>query len=407
MQKIPRLLLILDGLGDRPVVELNNNTPLQAACLPVLDKLAKEGQCGIAHPIKPGIVATTVSGTLAILGFDPIKFNIARGVVEAYGSGLQLFPGDIAFRGNWATIDHKGKIIDRRAGRIREGTKELSSSLCNLKIEDINVLVAKCTEHRVAIVLRGENLVESICGSDPGDSFPNELKPIVPYALKKNDEKSYRTAKLLNLFEIEARKILENHPINLERSSKKLLPANTVLTREAGKVHFFPKIKHLDGFGLKGVCITGDDTISGIAKITGLDVCKNRCMTANLDTDLGEKFKLAKEKLENYGIVVLHIKGCDIAAHNKEPQNKKKFIEKIDFELGQFLKNWNNKLRIAVAADHSTCSKKGIHVDDPVPVMITGCGIKADFVKGFDEIQVQSGKIGFIRLHKLWEHFLD
>ena len=115
MQRIPRLLLIIDGMGDRPIIELGDKTPLQAANLPVLDRLAQEGQCGIADPVKRGIVATTVLGTLAILGYDPLKFSIARGVIEAHGSGLKIMPGDVAFRGNWATLDGQGKVVDRRA----------------------------------------------------------------------------------------------------------------------------------------------------------------------------------------------------------------------------------------------------------------------------------------------------
>ena len=405
MKLIPRLLLIIDGMGDSTIFELGNKTPLQAANLQVLDKLACEGQCGLAHPVKPGTVASTVSGTLAILGYDPLKYSIARGVVEARGTGLKIIPGDVAFRGNWATIDDEGKIFDRRAGRIRKGTKQLSSSLNGIKIEDISVLIAPGTEHRLAVVLRGNDLGDCINGSDPGDNFQSGAMPIVPHAIEVNDKKNSRTAKLLNLFEIEARKILTNHPVNLDRKSKNLSSANSILTREPGKFNSFPKIKRPSGYGLSGVCITGDDTISGIARITGFDVCKTRSFTANLDTDLKKKFDLAKNNLENYGVVVLHIKGCDIAAHNGEPKKKKEFLEKIDMELGRFLNSWNKKLRIAVTADHATCSRKGVHVDDPVPVLINGWGINPDSVKGFDEKQVLLGKFGVFRLYKLWEYF--
>ena len=143
-------------MGDRLIDELGDKTPLQAANIPVLDRLAEEGQCGVADPVKRGIVATTVLGTLAILGYDPLKHSIARGVIEAYGCEMEIMPGDVAFRGNWATLDNHGKIIDRRAGRIREGTKELASSLNAIKIEDVSVEVGVGTEHRIAVVLRGE-----------------------------------------------------------------------------------------------------------------------------------------------------------------------------------------------------------------------------------------------------------
>ena len=407
MRIIPRLLLIIDGMGDRPIFELGEKTPLESANLKVFDKLAQEGKCGVAHPVKPGVVASTVSGTLAILGYDPLKYSIARGVVEAYGTGIKIIPGDVAFRGNWATIDEKGEINDRRAGRIRKGTKELSSSLSGINIEDISVLVAAGTEHRLAIVLRGNDLGDRLNGSDPGDYFQTGIRPIVPHAFEKNDKKSSRTAKLLNLFELKAKKILANHPVNLDRNSKNLFLANSILTREPGKVNFFPKIKRPSGLGISGICISGDDTISGIARLVGFDVCKTPSFTANLDTDLKKKFELAKYNLEKYGIVVLHIKGCDIAAHNREPKKKKKFLEKIDFEMGRFLNSWNKKLRIAITADHATCSKKGVHIDDPVPVLLHGWGITPDSVNGFDEKQAQLGKLKFLRLHRMWKYFFE
>jgi len=108
VQRIPRLLLIFDGMGDRPIVELGEKTPLQAANLPVMDQLALEGQCGVADPVRSGTVATTVMGTLAILGYDPLRFSIARGLIEAIGCGMKIMPGDVAFRGNWATLDEEG-----------------------------------------------------------------------------------------------------------------------------------------------------------------------------------------------------------------------------------------------------------------------------------------------------------
>ena len=403
MQRTPRLLLILDGMGDRPIPELGDKTPLQAANLPIMDQLVMEGQCGIADPVKSGTIATTVMGTLAILGYDPLKFSIARGVIEAIGCGMKIMPGDVAFRGNWATLDEKGLIVDRRAGRIRDGTKELSSSLTGLKIDDVSFYVGFGTEHRLAIVMRGSGLGVCLSGSDPGDHSLSSRTIRHPEVLKKNDKKSLRTAKYLQLFELAARKILSTHRVNIERESKRLLPANSILTREPGQVHSFPKLKRPSGLGLTSICITGDETIQGIAKVTGMNVCKTMGMTANLDTDLNKKFELAENMLKKYGLVVLHIKGCDIAAHNKDAGKKKDFLEKIDTKLGRFLGSWHGKLRLCITADHTTWSKEGVHTDDPVPVLLHGSGISADSVKKFDEIKVLKGQLGRFRMYKLWE----
>lgn len=407
MQKFPQLILIVDGIGDQPTIELGNKTPLQAANLPVLDKLAQDGQCGAAHPIERGRVASTVTGTLAILGFNPRKTLISRGIVEAIGSGIEIMPEDIAFRGNWGTINAEGGIIDRRAGRIREGTKKLCSSINGLKIENVDVLVYPATEHRLSIVLRGGGLNDQLRGSDPFENFFTGIKPCFPKPFVQQDKKSSRTAKILYLFEQKAKTILKNHPVNLDRSSKNLLPANIVLSREPGKIDFLPKLKLPNGSDFSGIFITGDDTIKGISKMLGLQVYTSKNMTANLDTDINEKFRLAKKFLKNHELVLIHIKGCDIAAHNKEPKSKKIFLEKIDLELGNFLKDFNSKLRIGVTADHSTSSKEGIHIDEPVPVLLSGCGVKPDKVKGFDEKKVSFGKFGTFKLYKFWKYFFE
>ena len=157
--------------------------------------------------------------------------------------------------------------------------------------------------------------------------------------------------------------------------------------------------------GLSGICITGEDTISGIARVTGLKIYKTKEMTANLDTNLTEKFKVDENMLDKHGLVLLHIKGCDIAAHNKEPVKKKDFLQKIDSELGKFLKKRTEKLRLAITADHSTWSKEGTHIDDPVPVLLYGHGIKSKSVTEFDEHQVLNGELGRFRLFQLWDKF--
>ena len=198
---------------------------------------------------------------------------------------------------------------------------------------------------------------------------------------------------------------MSTHPVNLERLSKQLLPANAILTREPGQVHIFPKIKRPSGYGLSGICVTGDNTISGIARVAGLNVCKTLEMTANLDTDLNHKFRLAGKLLKKFSVVVLHVKGCDIAAHNREAGKKKEFLEKIDSELGCFLGNWKGELRLSVTTDHATWSKEGFHIDDPVPVLLCGRGVSADSVRGFDEYQVLEGQLGRFRMYKLWEKF--
>jgi len=151
---------------------------------------------------------------------------------------MGIIPGYISFRGKWGTIDSKGIILDRRSGRIREGTKILSSSINGLKIGNFKALVCLATEHRIVIFLRGDGLNDRL-GSDPDYNFRNGIKPLLPQSLDKFDERSCRTANILNNFELKARKILANLPVNLHRRSKNLLTANIVLSSGPGKNRFF------------------------------------------------------------------------------------------------------------------------------------------------------------------------
>ncbi len=171
----PTLLVFVDGLPDRPVRALGGRTPLEAARTPVLDRLAREGRSGIAHPVAPGVTPDTASGSLAIFGQPPRA--LARGPVEAIGAGLELGPQDVALRGNFATLDADGRIVDRRAGRIREGAPELAAALDRMplpggSLDRVGVRVRPGTEHRFALVLSGAALSSAIAGSDPGDGAP-------------------------------------------------------------------------------------------------------------------------------------------------------------------------------------------------------------------------------------------
>ncbi|MGB5551275.1 MAG: hypothetical protein WBO74_12335, partial [Thermoanaerobaculia bacterium] len=185
----PTLLVVIDGLADRSVRALGGRTPLQAAKTPTLDRLALEGQCGIADPVAPGVVPDTAAGNLALLGQSPQAMK--RGPIEALGAGIPIQHGDIALRGNFATLDESGWVIDRRAGRIRDQAAELAAAVDRLPLpsgldREVEVRVKAGTEHRLAIVLQGEGLSPGIQGSDPGEgAVPGP--PLVPQPLDPDD----------------------------------------------------------------------------------------------------------------------------------------------------------------------------------------------------------------------------
>jgi len=407
-ESAPTLLLIIDGLPDRPVRELGNRTPMQAATTPVLDRLASEGQCGLADPVSPGVVPDTAAGSLALFGQSPLALK--RGPVEALGAGLTLSANDVALRGNFATIDDSGRVVDRRAGRIRDEAAELAQAIDRLPLpkhvaSDVEVLVKVGTEHRLAVVLRGDGLSADIEGSDPGEgTLPSE--PQAPRPKDPHNERAIYTAQVLAMFETAAREVLGVHPLNELRRQQGLPPANAILTRGAGRIHRLIPLEEA-GLPLRLACIGGDRTVLGIASWLGAQVISGDSMTANLDTDLAAKFEAATEALRRNDLVIVHVKGADIAAHDRRPDLKVEFLEKVDTALGHLIEGNHGDLRIAVASDHATLSESGQHAADPLPVLIWGKGVCADDVERFDEQSAAGGTLERFPLQLLLSRLFD
>lgn len=405
---VPTLLLVIDGLADRPSRALGSRTPVEAAQTPHLDRLAKGGRVGLADPVAPGSVPDTAAGALALFGQAP--YTMQRGPVEALSTGLELQHGDVALRGNLATCDAKGRLTDRRAGRIREETTKLALALDGIRLtgpdaKSIEVRVRPATEHRLSIVLKGAGLSDAVQGSDPGDGAPPG-PPLEPRALDPRDRAAVRTAKVLAAFEKQARRVLGKHPVNVRRRQRGQPEANAILTRGAGRVLPLPPLE-VGGLPLRHVCISGDQTFLGLAGWLGGERITAPEMTANLDSDVTEKFRQAVKALTNHDLVVLHVKGADIAAHDLRPDLKVKFIEQLDKALGWLLSHHKGPLRIAVASDHATLSETGHHAADPVPVLIWGTGVKPDAVKTFSERAATQGALGRFPLQLLLERVFE
>jgi 2,3-bisphosphoglycerate-independent phosphoglycerate mutase len=357
----PVLLLVIDGVADHPIRALGGRTALQAAETPTLDKLAREGRCGLADAVAPGSVPDTAAGTLAILGQSPL--SLKRGPVEALGAGIELSSSDIALRGNLATVNEDGVVIDRRAGRIRKDNEELASALDRLELpgslaKDVVIRVKAATEHRLAVVLQ------------------------------------------------HARAVLGSHPVNQRRIEEGKPPANVVLTRGAGRIHALVPLEQA-GIPLRVACVAGDRTILGLAAWLGAERHTGPEMTANLDTDLEAKFSAAASALQRNDLVILHLKGTDIAAHDKRPDLKVHYLEQADQQLERFLAHHAGPLRVVVASDHATLSESGQHGADPVPVLIWERGGKGDDVDRFDEQAVLPGALQRFPLQTLLGRLFD
>ncbi len=387
------LLVICDGMGDRPCPELDNLTPLEAASTPNMDSLVKNGQSGLMNVIAPGIAPGSDTAHLALLGYDPLKVYSGRGAYEAAGTGLNVQKGDVAFRCNFGTVDEELKVTDRRAGRISSGTDELAAALNGMKIEDVEVVFKEAVEHRAVLILRGPGL-----SADVGDVDPHEVGAMILTSkpLKPAGEK---TARILNEFTKRSYEILNEHEVNKKRRDEGKAPANIVMARGAGSPPDVPQFSEKFN-GLKGAAVVGISLVEGVCRVAGLDIMKVSGATGGLDTNLNNKVDATISALEIYDFVLLHIKGTDLCGHDNDPKIKAEFIEKIDASVGRLLGNLGgtkDELIICITADHSTPCCVMDHSSDPVPILVWGKGLRKDHVETFGEHAAAKGSLGHIR----------
>lgn len=392
-------MVVLDGISDRPVPELSNQTPLEKARTTALNKIAKKGINGIMDPISPGIRPGSDTSHLSLLGYNPRESYSGRGPFEAAGAGIDVKEGDIAFRCNYATKKN-GKIIDRRANRIRD-TKEIARSIKEEieKIEDVEIIFEDSTAHRAALVLRGSNLSDKVTDSDPKRTNVKAKK------VSSLEKEAQKTTRILNKFVKRSEKILKNHPVNEQRKQNNKSPANTLLIRGAGKV---PEIEGFEEkFGFKGAIISATGLIQGIGKVIDLDVIEPEGTTGGYDSNLMKKAESTKKMLEDHDFVLLHIKGGDEVSHDGDYEKKLDFIKnKIDPAIEEIINSLGEETLTVLTADHSTPISIRDHSADPVPLSIMGKETRKDEVDRFDE-NTHRGGLNRIRGKDLFPICLD
>lgn len=360
-------LLIIDGLGDLPIPELDGKTPLEAADTPVLDSLAAGGHYGLVDPIIPGEIPNTHSGAGMLLGLLPEQAgHLQRGPVEAAGAGRALTGGEIALRANFATLESRDGALwvsDRRAGRITSSTDELAASLADVDLGDgVRAQLLSTDQHRGVLVLSGPGLDASISDTDPGDgAMPAALKTC--RALSPEAE---LTARKLNRFIAVAHQRLSEHAVNVARVGAGKLPANGLITRGAGAPFIIDNA--LRDRGISAAVVSGCNTVLGLGRIFGFDTVQDPRFTAAVDTDLQAKVAAVQAALLDHEMVFLHVKAPDICSHDCQPRVKRDFLQRLDEALAPLL---DLGVVIAVAADHTTNSNTGFHTADPVPALIS------------------------------------
>ncbi|MCQ8904913.1 MAG: 2,3-bisphosphoglycerate-independent phosphoglycerate mutase [Methanothermobacter sp.] len=396
------VIMIIDGMADRPLEKLSGRTPLEAASTPNMDRIAESGINGIMDPIKPGVRAGSDTSHLSILGYDPYMVYTGRGPFEAAGVGLDVKPGDIAFRCNFATADDDMIITDRRAGRIRSRTSSIARAINSMTIEgfeDVEIIFRESTGHRAVLVLRGPGLGDKVSDADPKveGKPPKEIK-----ALDGSPE-SQKTAEVLNRIVKESHEILRDHPVNIDRIERGEAPANIILPRGAGAVPHVEKFH--ERYGLNAACIAETGLIKGIGHLTGMDVIDVEGATGGIDTDLESiKNAISSTLAADYDFLLINIDGADEAGHDGDLEGKVRFIERVDSILGDLI---DDDVYFILTADHSTPVSVMDHTGDPVPITISGPEVRVDDVTSFGERAAAGGGLCRIRGSDVMDILLD
>ena len=399
---------MLDGVGDLPHPDLAGKTPLEAATTKNMDMLAKNGIMGQVISVGKGIAPESDIAVFNMLGYKFQHSDYAgRGVVEAIGIGIDFKDGDLALRGNFATLDNEGKIIDRRAGRKieREDVEEISKEIeKEIKFSNPNasVVVAPTVGHRVTIRLRDDKPLSSeISNTDPAygridgmgiAKAVSDFMKIEKCIPLEQTENAISAANLVNEFTEQSLEIMKKSDVNKRRSQKNKKLLNSILLRDAGNK--YPNVKPInDLHSMNFSCIVDMPVEVGISNIL-----KMRTYNAGGLTDYEEKASVAAQAMETENAIYVHLKGPDEFGHDGDAIGKMKNIEEIDKRFfGTLLDHIDvSKVAVMISADHSTPSIHKGHSADPVPVLISGDMITNDDTQRFTEAEAKKGAIGLI-----------
>lgn len=362
------ILLVADGLGGLPHPD-TRKSELETAHIPNLDALAQQSACGLTTPVEIGVAPGSGPGHLALFGYNPLKYIIGRGALEALGVGVELMPGDVAARGNFCTVDDDGLLKDRRAGRI---ATELSAPLCErldqIEIPGVQLDVFPVQDYRFVLRLRGEGLSEQVEETDPQrEGVPaRRAQAIAPEA--------ERTAQIVQQFVDEAARILSEEQ-----------PANMVLLRG------WAQLPNLPDFG--GVYHLNPAAIAAYPMYRGLaSVANMRIIPTGMT--FGEEVETLHANWDNHDFFFLHYKPADSAGEDGDFDGKVQTLENLDVHLPRIMEL--NPDVLMVAGDHATPAIMAAHSWHPVPFMLHSKLTLGEGVDGFNERACAQGSLGRI-----------
>jgi 2,3-bisphosphoglycerate-independent phosphoglycerate mutase len=360
------VLLVADGLGGLPL-EPGGKTELETASTPNLDACIREGVCGLSIPVLPGITPGSGPGHLGLFGYDPLRYRIGRGILEALGIHFEVGPRDVAARGNFCTVDAAGLITDRRAGRpTTERCVAMCKKLQQVRVPGVEVFVEPVREHRFVVVFRGNDLGDAVNDTDPQQTGHRPLEA------KGADPRSANTAAAVNRFVAEAARLLRDES-----------PTNMVTLRGFAR---YPQIQTMQQvYGVRPVCLAVYPMYKGLARLVGMEI-------ADAGSTLGDQMEALRQLWPRYDFFFLHYKYTDSTGEDGNFAAKVEMIERLDAELPKV-----RALRpdvLIVTGDHSTPSKLRSHSWHPVPVLLWASTCRPDAVTEFGESNCLRGGLG-------------
>jgi len=384
------LVVVGDGMADYPLEELGGKTPLEEANTPNMDYIAKKGATGMMRTIPKGMDAGSDIANLAILGYDPRRVYTGRGPLEAASIGVELGPGDVAFRCNLITVEN-GKIADFTAGHVSsEEAKALLSALNEAEIAPFGKFYPGVSYRNLFVCSFGEELRATPPHDIVGESIDD-------YLLKPRQNES---AAKLNEVMLRSGKVLTEHEVNLKRVEQGKRPANMVWLWGQGRK---PELEPFsDKYGVEGAVISAVDLIRGIACLAGMRVVHVPGATGYYDTDYAAKAEYALKALESADYCYIHVEAPDEAGHEGSVEMKIKTIEDLDEKLiGRLLDNLNDDTAIAVLPDHPTPIRVKTHTSEPVPFAVLSPRLRGDSVENFSERACSAGSLGLMEATRL------
>lgn len=405
------IIILGDGMADKPVASLGGKTPLQYASTPYMDTLARMGKTGRLVTIPEGYMPGSEVANTAILGYDLDEVYEGRGPLEAASIGYEMEPLDMAIRCNIIST-RDGKIITHNGGNLETADAAQLVDYLNDKLGSEKVRFVKGIQYRHILIIKGGSK-HIVCA--PPHDHPNEdwhtllVKPEAGWENVREEGRmtATETAAMLNDLIVASEELLYCHPINVERRTRGALLANLIWPWSGGYRPAMQTLKQQYPQIRSGSVISAVDLIQGIGKYAGLDVVKVKGATGLADTNYEGKAAAAIETLRNQDFVFVHVEASDEAGHDGDVDLKVKTIEYLDSRIVkpvyEEVKNWNEPVCIAVLPDHFTPVEQRIHVGEPVPFLIYYPGIESDSVDRYDEESCVSGGFGMIRLNEFMQ----